>query len=60
MVTGAQKNGADQFFVLPGEAAKQDGDAAALFGGEGALDGFVEMLGGFQARQLSQPQSFRG
>ena len=58
VVTRAQKNGTDQFFVFPGEAAKQDSHSAALFGGEGALDGFVKMLGGFQARQLSQPQPF--
>ena len=54
LVVAALKDGANQLLVLPGEAAKENGDASALFGGEGALEGPAEMRGIVQAGERAQ------
>ena len=58
-ITAALEDGANQVLMLPGEAAKQNGDPAALFGREGALDRLVEMRVAIQAGELSQANPFR-
>lgn len=44
--------------MLPGEATKEDGDAASLFGCEGALLGPMEVMGLIQAGDLAQVRAF--
>ncbi len=53
-VTASLENGADQILVLPGKAAEQNRDAAAFFGGEGALHGAMEVSGLIESGNFPQ------
>jgi hypothetical protein len=52
------EHGANQVFVLPSEAAKQNGDAVALFGRERPLDRPMEVTGRGKSGLLPQTDSF--
>ena len=54
LVAEAFQRAMDQLFVLPGEAAEENGGVVALGLGKGALDGLVELL----HRPLLQPRLF--
>ena len=45
-IAAAFEDRLDDAFVLPGEAAEEDGHLAALFGAEGALRGTLEVMDG--------------
>ena len=49
---------ADQVLVFPSEAAKKNGDAAALLSGKGALDWAVEVLRLVEPRNFTQACPF--
>ena len=58
-VAAALEDGTDQVFVLPSEAAEQDGDVLALLRCEGTLDGPMKMSGLVEASNLPQARAFR-
>jgi hypothetical protein len=58
VVTATLEHGANQVFVLPSEAAKQNGDAVALLGRERPLDRPVEVTGRGKSGLLPQTDSF--
>jgi hypothetical protein len=58
VVTTPLKYRANQIFVFPSEAPKQNCDPAALVCGEGSLDWPVKMLRLVQARDFPQTRSF--
>src|SRR5580704_15353312 len=59
-IAATLKDGADQIFVLPGEATKQNGDLVSLLGGKRTLHRAVEMVGRVQAGDLAQAHAFGG
>ena len=58
-VTAAVKDRADQRFMFPSQAAKQDGDVVTLLGGERVFFRFREMLQLHQPRLTTEPGAFR-
>ena len=57
-VAAALKDGADQVFVLPGEAAEQDGHLVALFGGKCSLHWPVKVGGLVEPGDFAQARAF--
>jgi hypothetical protein len=58
-VATALKDSADQIFVLPGKAAKQNGDTIPLLGLERPLYRAMKMGRLVQASNLAEPGAFR-
>src|SRR5262249_30082317 len=56
-ITATLKDGSNQVFVFPCEAAKKDRHPAAFFGGEGALNGTMEVRGRVESRNLAEPHT---
>ncbi len=56
-IAAALKDGADEVFVLPGEASEQDGHVFALLGGERPFHGSMEMSGRVQPGNLAQTRA---
>ena len=58
-IAAALEDGANQVLMFPGEAAEKNRYLIALFGGEGALYGTMEMVGLIEPCDFAQPHAFR-
>ena len=58
-IAATLENGANQFFMLPGKATKEDRRVRALLSGEGPLYWTMKVLGLIKPRDLAQANAFR-